>query len=166
VGRGALPGVSSLYRDEFKTQALDEARFCTLRTHIGIQGFYITNGRIMTASGSDFTFIQFRRVMDVACRTTRQALLPYLNASLRVDPITGKINEKDAQQIEAKVNAALTAVLVATGQASGSSIVIDRDANIISTQTLLVTVRVVPLGYAKFINVTIGFENPALAAAA
>ena len=39
---------------------------------------------------------------------------------------------------------------------------IDRTANISSTQTMPVTIRVLPLGYARFITVDIGFKNPAL----
>ena len=166
VGRGALPGVLGLFRDEGVTPQLDAARLTTQRTHIGIPGFYLTNSRMMSPPGSDFQFRQHRRVMDRACRTARTALLPFLNGGLRVDASTGRILEEDAGRIEARANAMLAAVLVDTGNASAVRVLIDRNNNILSTNTLKVTVRVTPLGYMKTIEVDIGFENPALLQAA
>jgi hypothetical protein len=47
------------------------------------------------------------------------------------------------------------------GDASSASVVVNRTANILSTQILPVSIRVVPLGCAKTISVDIGFQNPA-----
>jgi hypothetical protein len=41
-------------------------------------------------------------------------------------------------------------------------VVVNRSANILSTSTLPVTVRITPLGYMKYISTNIGFTNPAL----
>jgi len=160
--RTPIKNVVSLYRDEQKTQFLDALRFTTMRTIPGRAGFYITNGNMMAPGGSDFNLVQRRRVMDVACRLTRQAELPYLNGSMRVSPSTGYIDERDAQQFEARVNAQLKAGVVSTGDASSSSVVVNRSTNILSTSNLPVTVRVVPLSYMKTITTNIGFSNPAL----
>lgn len=159
-----LKNVFSIVRDEAKTEFLDAQRFTTLRTHAGISGYFITNGRTMAAAGSDYTYIQHRRVMDAACRITRQAELPYLNGSMRVDPKTGFVLEKDAQAFEAKVNSKLKAGIVATGDASASSVVVNRATNILASNNLLNTVRVTPLAYMKTITTSIGYSNPALAA--
>jgi hypothetical protein len=83
--RTPIRNVASLYRDEQKTQFLDAQRFATMRTIPGRAGYYITNGNMMAPSGSDFNLVQRRRVMDVACRITRQAELPYLNGSVRIN---------------------------------------------------------------------------------
>jgi hypothetical protein len=160
--RNPIRNVASLYRDEQKTQFLDAQRFATMRTIPGRAGYYITNGNMMAPSGSDFNLVQRRRVMDAACRITRQAELPYLNGSVRINPTNGYIDERDAQAFEAKVNSQLKAGVVATGDASASSVVVNRSANILSTSTLPVTVRIVPLGYMKFIATNIGFTNPAI----
>jgi hypothetical protein len=156
--------VASLYRDEAKTPALDAARFTTMRTFPGRQGYYITRGLLMAPSGSDFAAWDRGRVMDVACAVTRAGELPYVNGTMRVDPKTGYIDERDAQAFEAKVNSQLRTALVSTGQASATSVVVSRASNILSTSTLPVNVRVTPLGKLTFISTTIGFVNPALAA--
>lgn len=158
-----IKNVASLYRDEQKTQFLDAQRFTTMRTLPGRAGYFITNGNMMAASGSDFNLVQRRRVMDVACRITRQAELPYLNGSSRVDPKTGFIDERDAQAFEARVNSQLKSGIVATGDASASSVVVNRATNILSTNNLPVSVRITPLSYFKTITTDIGFSNPALA---
>jgi hypothetical protein len=165
VALGALRNVTKLYRDEASTPGLDETRFTTARTHIGRAGYYLTNGRTMAPGGSDYTYVQFRRVMDRACQVVRAGILPFLNSSVRIDD-AGKIDERDAKQIESMVNGMLDTALVSPGYVSASEVVVDRSANILSGATLPVTVRVRPKGYAKQIEVSMGFTNPALAAAA
>ncbi len=161
-----IKNVVSLYPNGSSTTwdptTLDANRFTTMRTFAGKQGYFITNGNMMAASGSDFNLVQRRRVMDIACATVRAALLFYLNGSVRVNPTTGYIDERDAQAIEAKVNRALSDAVVATGFASSSSVVLNRTTNLLSTNNEPVSVRVVPLAYLKTISVSIGFTNPAL----
>jgi len=162
VSDGSLPGVIYLHRDEQVTQGLDAARFSTLRSIVGRQGYYITNGKIMAAAGSDFTLTQFRRVMDVACRIARDALLNFLNAGVRVNTVGGTIYELDARRIEKFVASALNAALTQPGHVSAVACVIDRTNNVQSTQQLKAQVRITPLGYAKAITLDIGFTSPSL----
>ncbi len=164
VGRGALPDVNSLYRNEAATEALDAQRFTTLRTFTGKQGYYITNGRMMAPGGSDFELVQFRRVMDRACQITRAAELPYVSADVRVDKKTGFINEADAQAFESDVGAQLRAGVVAPGYASDATVVMSRTVNLLSGAVQPVTVRVLSKAYLKQLETSIGFTNPALAA--
>lgn len=163
---GTLPGVVSLYRDERVTEALDTLRITTLRTFdSATSGFYVTNGRMMAAAGSDYSFVQARRVMDRAAMIARQALIPYVNADLRVDAETGFIDELEAVAIDNRLQRVLEADLISTGRASAIEVRTKRNDNLLTTQTLNVLVRVIPKAYGQFIELDIGFENPALAAA-
>lgn len=164
VRTGPIANVTAITRDERLTPGMDEARFLTTTTLIGLAGFWFTRGRLMSPTGSDFEQIHHRRVMDTACRIARAQVLQYLNDDLQVDN-AGLIDEATARDIEANVGVALRAAIVQTGQASDSSIVIDRAANILSTGTVPVKVRVRPKGYAEHLSVDIGFVNPALVAA-
>jgi hypothetical protein len=168
---GSLPGVVSLYRDEYVTPGLASARFETLRTIPDAPGFYIssdTGGNMMAPLGSDYAFVQNRRVMDEACRVNRVAMLRYLNDDLLVDAKTGFILETEARRIEADVNAQLEADLVfgASRHASAVRTRVKRDENILSTHNLTTSVSVTPKSYSKTITTTIGFRNPAIAQAA
>lgn len=161
VNTGPVQGVVSLYRDEAATPGLDPAFFTTMRTIIGRQGFYFTRGRIKAHAGSDFQFIENRRVMDRACRIARNAALRYLNDNVRVDA-AGNIYEPDARAIEAFVEGQLIAGLISPGHASAVQVTLTRDSNVLSSRSTTLTVRVRPLGYLEYIEVDIGFTNPAL----
>lgn len=160
---GALPGVVRLYRDEYLTPGLDDARFTTGRTYPGQAGFFVANGRTMAAVGSDFQLLQHRELMDVACAENYAALFPYLNDdTFAVDRDTGYIDELDARRVESKVNAKLATRLVSPKWVSEVASTITRDNNMLSTNTLKTRVRIVPRPYAKSIESEIGFYNPAL----
>jgi hypothetical protein len=159
---GPLKGVTKIYRDEFVTEGLDAARFITLRTYAGKSGFFVTNGRMMASTTSDYQFIQFRRLMDRACTLNYSNLFEYLNDdAVRVDA-AGLIVEADARAIETKINGILSADLTSKNRVSDTSVKVDRTNNILTTQTLRTKVRIRPKGYAKFIETDIGFVNPAL----
>lgn len=162
AARGPLPGIVSMSRDERSTPGGDAARFTTARTFPRRHGYYLTNGRTAASAGSDFVKIMNRRVIDKACRSADSALFQFLNVDLRVNADDGTIFEADARNIEAAVDAALTADLVATGNASSVSSVVNRSSNVLSTETIPVTIRIVPKGYASFITADVGLLNPAL----
>lgn len=165
VSHGPLSATyTRLYGDERKTPGLDEAGFITARTYLGIAGNYVTHGRMKTLDTSDYKWLTHRRIMDRACKVSRTRLLTsYLNAKILVSKTTGRILEKEALAIEANVNADLESALVAPTHASGSSVLVNRTDNILSTENLRADVRVIPPGYARAITETIGFFNPALA---
>ena len=167
VATGPVTGAVALQRDEQVTPGL-EAKFTVLRTIIGRAGFYLASGRMMSPAGSDFDLVQKRRVMDRACKVARDALLTYLNSSLELQDATGQnpgaVTEAQARQIETDVNGQLASAL--TGHVSKAYIVVDRTHDVDTDSTLPVTVRIQPLGYARFIDVSIGFVNPALTATA
>lgn len=161
VDTGSLPGVVKLLRDEASTPGLDAGRFTTLTSINGRQGAYVTGpGRMMAPSGSDFTFWPYRRVMDFLSFFSRQAFLKFLNDTVRVNN-DGTIAEKDALRIEAYVSQYIQNGVA--GLISSLSVAISRVNNVLSTQTIIPTVRAVPLGLLLFIPVDLGFANQALA---
>ncbi len=162
VQRGPLPdilnrlpnGASGLYHDEYVTPSLDAARFTTLRTIPGIQGYYITNGRIMAPNGSDFTFMQYRRVMDQATTLLNAAATKFINTTVRTNA-NGTIFEVDARKIEKNIYAYMFGNM--RQDVSDIKVVVDRNNNVYQTLTINITANVQPFGYAKYINLTIGF---------
>ena len=166
---GPLPGVQIRdanqnpdEHDEAIFPGFDDARFTSLRTVEGYEGVYITNPRLLSPTGSDFVFIQHRRVMDIACEVVRATLMRRLSKPIRVSDKTGFILEEEAREIESGVNAALRTALLSKKRASAARFVISRTDNILSTFRLSGQAFIVPLGYPKFIDTDIGFYNPAL----
>jgi hypothetical protein len=170
---GALPGASALSHDEYRANAgLDAAKVGTLRTAPNESGVFITNVWLKSATGSDFRYWQHGRIMDQACReTSRQHwLLTSSNVITKADG-TGQIQEFAAQSIEKRVQRALdnvigsglrgigpTTVDGTTGHVSEIRYQVDRTNNVLSTETLIATVSVVPRGYLKTLTVTISYK--------
>jgi len=163
VASGSLGGVLSISHDEFVTETLDVHKISTLRSWIGRPGFYITNGRLKAAPGSDYQYWQYGRTMDVACRTVYIAQSTFINMGLRTNS-DGTIDERDAVRLETRVRAALEAQLTQPDNAEGTrghvsdiNYTIDRTNNVVSTLTVRSNLAIRPLGYAKWIVTTIGY---------
>lgn len=163
VARGPLPfiltpdltiGRYGIYHDEQAKPGLDSARFSTLRSFRGLPGFYITNGRTMATPGSDYTYLQNRRVMDQACTLLDTVAKQFINSTITANP-NGTIYAIDAGGIEDKVSTYMYAGL--KDNVTAISVVVDRTINIVATQRLKITVSIRPFGYAKFIDLVIGF---------
>jgi len=163
VGRGPLPfilppdvtnGRYGVYHDEQSKPGLDAARFCTLRSFHGLPGFYITNGRTMATPGSDFTYIQNRRVIDQTATLLDIVAKQFINMQVRVNS-DGTIFPIDAGGIEDKCSTFLYAGL--KDNVVSITVKVDRTINVLSTQTLKITCSILPFGYTKYINLVVGF---------
>lgn len=162
---GPVEGIRKIYFDGFYDQRLDGDGISTPRTWPGIAGFYIAGGKLKAPFGSNFTDVQFGRIMDVACKTVYQAQLRYEADFFRaLTDGTGRIDPRDAATIEAQVsnNLAdnLTRPLNAKGESghvSGFLYTVDQTVNIITTGQLVTKLGIVPFGYAKQINTTLFF---------
>lgn len=150
--------------DESTNPGLDDARFLVLRTWEGRPGVYINRCRMLSLATSDFQIIPHRRVINLAKTVIRSYLEERVNAEILVDSDTGYILEEEALEIEAGALAALRGALLAKPKASGVEFTVSRTDNLLSTKTMNTTCRVQPMAYPEFINVEIGFTNPALQA--
>jgi hypothetical protein len=169
MNRGPLSGVSvrdvngnADEHDESLSPGLDDARFCVARTVEGLPGVYVNRPRLFSTDGSDFQLLPHRRVMNLAHAALRLFFIRRLNKPILVDKATGFILEEEALEIEAGAIAAMRSVLLAKPKASEVEFTLSRTDNVLSTKTLTGDARVIPLGYPEFIDLAVGFKNPAL----
>ncbi|RTK98735.1 MAG: hypothetical protein EKK57_11200 [Proteobacteria bacterium] len=168
VQRGSLPdillrlpdGQPGVFHDEYTSPSLDAARFTTIRTIPGIQGYYITNGRMFAPNGSDFTYQQYRRVMNRAETLLNAAATRFINTTVRTNSVGGTIYEVDARKIEKNIYAYMFGNM--RQDVSNINVVVDRNNNVYSTLQINITANIQPFGYAKFITLTIGFAPVAV----
>ena len=161
---GPLVGVQKLFTDErVDATGYGDIGLSTLRTYQGRSGFFITEGLIKSADGSDFTVWPRRLVMDIACETAYSATETFIGRGVRVND-NGTIDERDALRLEQEVQDQLEAAIIEPrnaegtgGWASSVDYVIDRSVNIITTETIQGTVSIVPLGYIRDVDTTIGY---------
>lgn len=173
-------GATEIDYDEEKTAALNAHKIATLRTIPGVPGIWNKTPWLKAADGSDFQRWQFGRVMDLACKTTYLALLPFLNVGLRtqtraVGGLTylGTLDDREITRIEDKVNEQLSAVLRQPANAEGTAghvtdirYTIDKTWNALSNQSIKGEVSIVRLAYAEKFRTQLGFAAQILPLAA
>jgi hypothetical protein len=165
VKTGPLPFVKQSTLSDAALNALNSAGFATLRQHKGLAGVYVAEGRIKAPTGSDFQFVQYRRIMDIGSLALRRAMLQLLNADLDVDELTGFLTEAQANALR---NEAIARYIqpALRGQIAALELTIPTAVNLVAGEMLTPTLRLTPFGYAKQIAASISFKNPALEQAA
>jgi hypothetical protein len=161
---GRIPNFININHDESKNPGLDDAGFCTARKWTGYAGVYINQPRIMAPAGSDFDLWQYRRVMDEACRVLDVALIRTVNRKVRVDAVTGYIDERDAVALDQRFTTVVGQAIVSPGHAVSAQAVIRRNEALLSTRRATVDVSIIGMAYLKTLNANVGFKNPALVA--
>jgi hypothetical protein len=129
---------------------LDAAHYTTFRKFESLSGVYVTNARMAVDDTSDFRWVEYRRVMDKACREVRLAGL--------------KSEHREADQ--AGLEALKTdcekplRTMVAAGEISAGSVLIPDGQDFLATSRVAVKVRIQPKATMRFIDLELGFENP------
>lgn len=163
VKTGPLNSVQGIYRNEETTPALDAARITTLRSITGKLGYFISAPQMLEAPGSDYSLLQFGRIIDIAAKVIHAKATDLLRDDLDCDPTTGHIDEDAARAIEKNITDALTAALVQKRDARKATVTIDRTINLISSPIIPIAYRIVPRVYALQLTGTLALLNPALA---
>jgi hypothetical protein len=163
VRLGPLPSrVRKSYLTAADTVTLDGARFVTMRTVPGRQGFFVTRGPTMAANGSDFSEHQFCRVSDLGAKIARDALTNWLNRDLDLKKDgTGTLTDVQAEAIDADITGALREALVNTKYVVAAFGAVNRLTNVLTTNSLVGSVRELRRGYAEFISYDVGFSRSA-----
>lgn len=169
VNLDSLPGASIRdingnpdEHDESVNPGLDDMRFAVLRTWDGFGGVYVNRPRVFSPAGSDFQLMPHRRVLNITHDALRLYFIRRLNKPVLVSRTTGFILEAEASEIEKGALAIMRATLLAKPKASGVQFELSRTDNLLSSRTLTGQARVIPLAYPEFVQLDVGFFNPAL----
>lgn len=167
-GLGPLDGIIGTTLETAATarSVYDAGRVFCLQTINGISGYVVSNSAMLAPTGSDYAEVPNARVIDESSRAARAKLLTYRRARIRVGKAgtsnAGQIDERDAQQIETAVRAAVARAVLDSGDAVDIVVTCNRTDNLLATNKLRVKIRVTPFAYAKAIEAEIGLDNPAL----
>jgi hypothetical protein len=139
-------------------EALKNAGYVTARQIIGLNGIYITSGRMMSEAGSDYDLVERRRAMDKACRQVRAAQLFWVNDTIKI----GKDGSPEGIQMLIAQSKNPLDIMVTNSEISSCSIEIPSGQNVLSTKTIRTKIRIVPLGKLEYLEDEIAYSNPAL----
>ncbi|SKC68276.1 DUF2586 family protein [Maledivibacter halophilus] len=133
---------------------LDQAKFVTFRRYIGLEGFYVTNGRMFAPDGSDYQYAETVRTINKAVREIRKQAL--FNIQMQLDPINieGSINLlKEFLQIPLEN-------MTDDKEIASGEVIIPKGQNVLGTSKLKVKVKAVPMAIMREIEIEFGMENP------
>lgn len=144
---------SSLTRYQLDT--LDEKGYIFMRTYEGREGHvYFTKDR--SCSDGDYCTIARNRAINKSRRLVREALLPYVNSPVKVDPSTGNLSSAQATVYSNLISDVLSGMATAEEISSVGTISVPTAQNILKTKTLTFSYTLIPLGCAETIKVTEG----------
>lgn len=173
VGRvkdGAMPVTSAVLDSSTDPDTLIENGMATvevlhgkgyivLRTHTGRSGYYFADDPLATLPTGDFASIAHRRVIDKALIIAYGTYLNELLDEMEVDS-AGKLPAGVVKYYQGIIENAINTQMTAAGEISAVAAFVDPDQNVLSSNKLTCQLAITPVGYAKAINVELGFDNP------
>ena len=154
--RAELRGVNTLLHDK---------GYIVPRTFVGKTGYYWSDDLMACPASDDYSLIPRRRTIDKAYRIAYKTIVNEIADEI---PVTDKGTPAPAifKAIETKIESAIVNNMTSLGNLGtdpadpndlGVQCHIDPDQNILATSRLEIALRVKPYGYAKYIDVTLGF---------
>jgi len=134
---------------------LNEYKYIFLRYFPGTSGSYVQDNPTCIASSSDYAYMNDNRVIDKADRLLYGAYLPFLNGPIVLNA-DGTISDNDVAYLTSLGNVALDD-MVRNGEVSAKEITIDPAQNVLSTNKIIITASLVPVGSARHITVKLGY---------
>ncbi len=140
--------------------------YITFRTYIGRSGYFFNDDSLATEGTDDYNHLTARRTIDKAFRIAYDTLLDQLLDEIPVNA-NGTMQAPMVKTWQMLVENAIATQMTANGELSadatdpkdrGVQCYIDPNQNIVSTSKMNVSVRVRPFGYARYIDVYLGFQ--------
>ena len=169
VKDGALTPLAIYIGDQLvelaDVEAIHEKGYITFTTFVGRTGYFIADDNLATRVEDDYRSLTNRRVIDKAYRVAYNTLLDSLNDEVPIAS-DGNLSPAWCTSLESSVAQAIISNMTANGNLgndpgdpndTGVKCTIDYKQQILSTSRLAVGLRVKPNGYAKYIDVELGF---------
>ena len=140
--------------------ALHDKGYIFPRKFQGKNGYYFNDDPTASPATDEFSSFARGRVIDKALTLAYVTYVDEILDDLQVDTVTGRIAAGVIKDYQAKIKSVLDLEMTANDEVSGVTVTIDPKQNVLSTNKVEVTVKIVPKFYSKEIAVTLGFENP------
>lgn len=156
MGAIKLEEADSLIEDAY------DKRYITLRRYVGRSGYFFADDNLACIATDDYAQITARRTVDKAYRIAYDTMLENLLDEMDVNE-NGTLQAGVAKSIQQTLENAVNRQMTAKGELSagedgnGCVCFIDETQNVLSTSRILATLKVRPYGYARYIDVDLGF---------
>ena len=136
--------------------------YITPRAYVGLSGYYFADDCMACDPTDDYAHLTARRTVDKAYRIAYQTLVQFMLDEIEVNEdgtMQNGVLKSWQQAVENAINRQMTAKgeLSAT-DGEGCVCFIDPKQNVLATSRIELTLKVRPYGYARFIDVNLGFQ--------
>lgn len=146
-------------------ETLNNKGYITFRTFVGKSGYFFTDDCLATAVADDYRSIARRRTIDKAYRIAYSTMLNHVNDEI---PVTdeGTLVPSLCKAWEAELESAIASQMTANGELgadptndddTGVKCYIGYNQRVLATSRIEMTLSIKPYGYAKYIEVKLGF---------
>ncbi|CAD0004442.1 DUF2586 family protein [Flavobacterium chungangense] len=138
--------------------AIDNKNYIFLRSFASQSGFFFTGDKTLTKSTDDFNSLARGLVMDEAVLIAYATLVQELSDEVPVTA-SGTIHPTIIKTWQNSIERQIGGLMVEAGKLSGVKAFIDENQNVLVTNNVNVELQLLPVGYADFITVNIGFTT-------
>lgn len=153
-------GTSTLESAESQATSLHTNGFITLRRFPGRAGYYFSDDPTCDLPTSDYNALTRGRVIDKVIRIAYVTFVNEILDEVLIDA-AGMISVVKAKYYQTLIQSAIDTAMTANQEISLLNVFVDPAQNVLSTGRICVNLSVVPVGYAKEIQIRLGFYNPA-----
>lgn len=138
--------------------AIDNKRYTFFRSFANRSGFFFSGEKTLTAQKDDYSTLSNGFVMDEAVLIAYDVLVDELSGEI---PITteGIIHPAIIKSWQGKIDSQIKGLMQNEGKISAVATYIDEKQNVLQNDTIVVSIKILPVGYADFIEVNIGFTT-------
>ena len=138
--------------------ALDDKEYIFFRTFVGRSGYYFSGDNTLTKPTDDFKSLSNGLVMDKAMLLSYGVLVEELSDEVLLSK-DGSIHPAIIKSWQTKLESTLQSQMVSQGELSAVKIDIDPTQRVLQTGKVVIGIKLLPVGYADFIEVNIGFTT-------
>lgn len=165
VKDGAVENFAAYFTNGEKVESLTSSwdniadkNYIFLRNFVGKAGFYFSSDPTLTDSTDDFNSLSNGFVMDKAMIIAYNVLVENLGDEVPVTD-SGTIHPAIIKSWQASVESNINGNMTDKGELSNCKCYIDETQDVLATGTMEVEIQLLPVGYAEFITVKIGFTT-------
>lgn len=136
--------------------AIHDKGYIFLRSFQGKAGYYFSDDNTLTKADDDFSSLARGLVMDEVQLIAYGVLADELSEEVPVE--NGKIHPAIIKTWQSRIENQVQGLMVAQGKLSGFSAFIDPEQNVLQSDKILVSLQPTPVGYAKTIEINLGFS--------
>lgn len=138
--------------------AIHDLGYIFMRSFPGRAGYFFTDDPTLVLPENDFSSLARGMVMDEAVIVANNTLTEELSDEVPVND-AGQIHPAIIKSFQGKIENDINALMTAEGKLSAVRAFIDVNQNILQNDQLVVQLSLQPVGYAKMIQVNIGFTT-------